>query len=473
MMKKLLTVLNTFVIINSILASGIKTDDIRGKWYLKSIVIDGVSRSPDENISPYIYFGFDSSNKFYHNGSFLIVNGKDNFSESYSFQNFYQLKSDSVKLVGPRLIGYYGTNGTTFDLRNELYGAFKYSISSNNLMLENEKISLYYEKDSVINYGLEKAVNSPDFGFDKKLIGSWRLVKMNVPDSLVEEINSSIEKAYKLKSNRGLPQKKRPEKLIEMAKQEVQRFLKDGGWTVNIGDFLENTSSYDTLSYGNFISYSDGCNRCGGYIKLFNDTLKTNNIMCKSIDCFPNFTGTFKSSSVFNNATYHFNTDTLIVEANDRASFFIPSEQAPSIKKYDFKNLNKFYQLVNLNIENKELERIVLSLIPENEIYFHLKSGSGVNPENHDCSGKNMKIYLYNNENYYMQELMSVIHENLRDFQNTFNYHCVFVRKKHGINKYLNMKELLGEKYIFNIEGNNLTFRSPNGRNFLYLKSNY
>src|SRR5665811_135812 len=120
----------------------------------------------------------------------------------------------------------------------------------------------YYEKDSVINHGLEKAVNSPDFGFDKKLIGSWRLVKMNVPDSLVEEVNRSIEKAYEKKRNRGFPQKKRPKKLIEMGKQEVQRFLQDGGWTVNIGNFLENTSSHDTLSYGNFISYSDGCNGC-------------------------------------------------------------------------------------------------------------------------------------------------------------------------------------------------------------------
>lgn len=35
------------------------------------------------------------------------------------------------------------------------------------------------------------------------------------------------------------------------------------------------------------------------------------------------------------------------------------------------------------------------------------------------------------------------------------------------------MKELLGEKYIFKIEGNNLTFLSPDNRYFLYLKSNY
>src|SRR5680860_1855972 len=145
-MKKLIIIFNTFIIINCILASvasGKKTDDIRGKWYLKSIVIDGVSRSPGDNISPYIYFGYDSSNRFYHNGSFLIVNGKDNFNESYSIQNFYQLKSDSIKLVGPRLIGYYGINGATFDLRNELYGAFKYNINSTNLLLVNEQISLY------------------------------------------------------------------------------------------------------------------------------------------------------------------------------------------------------------------------------------------------------------------------------------------------------------------------------------------
>ena len=58
-MKKLILVFNTFIIINSVLASGKKTDDIRGKWYLKSIVIDGVSASPGENISPYIYFGWD------------------------------------------------------------------------------------------------------------------------------------------------------------------------------------------------------------------------------------------------------------------------------------------------------------------------------------------------------------------------------------------------------------------------------
>jgi hypothetical protein len=125
-MKKLIIVFNTFIIINSILASGKKTDDIRGKWYLKSIVIDGVYRSPGENISPYIYFGYDSTNRFYHNGSFHVVNGNGNFNESYPFQNFYQLKDDTIKFVGPRIIGYYGIDSATFDLRNELHGAFKF-----------------------------------------------------------------------------------------------------------------------------------------------------------------------------------------------------------------------------------------------------------------------------------------------------------------------------------------------------------
>lgn len=472
-MKKLIIVFNTFIIINSILASGKKTDDIRGKWYLKSIVIDGVYRSPGENISPYIYFGYDSTNRFYHNGSFHVVNGNGNFNESYPFQNFYQLKDDTIKFVGPRIIGYYGIDSATFDLRNELHGAFKFSINCTNLLLENEKISLYYEKDSVINHGLEKAANSADYGFDKKLISSWSLVKMNVADFLVEEVNSSIEEAYKLKSNRGFPEEKRPDKLIEMGKQKVQRFLQEGGWIVNIGSFLENTNFHDTLEYGNFIDYSDGCNGCRGYIKISNNTLKAYNIMCNEIYCFPNFTGTFKSSKVFNNATYHFNSDTLVIEAIDRTSFFVPSEQTPSIKKDDYQSLDKFYQLVDLSIENKELERIVLNLIPDNEIYFHLNGGSGVNPKNRDCSGKMMRIYLYNNENYYMQQLMWVIHENFGEFRDTFNYNCVFVRKEHEINKYIDIKELLGERYIFNIEGNNLTFRSPDGRNFLYLKSNY
>lgn len=472
-MKKLITVFSTILIINAILASGIKTVDIRGKWYLKSIAIEGVSRSPGENVSPYIYFGYDSGNKFYHNGSFKIVNGKDNFNESYPFQNFYQLKDDTIRFVGPRLLDYRGIDSTSFDLHNELHGAFKFSINNTSLRLENGKISLYYEKDPVINHGLEKAANSPDYGFDKKLTGSWRLVKMNVPDSLVEEVNSSIEKAYKLKSNHGLPQKKRPKKLIEMGKQEVQKFLQHGGWIVNIGNFLENTSFHDTLEYGNFIGYSDGCNRCRGYIKVSDDTLKTYNIMCTLIYCFPNFTGAFKSSGVFNNAAYRFNADTLIIEAIDRTSFFVPSEPTPSPKKYDYTSLDKFYRLTDLSIENKELERIVLNLIPDNEIYFHLNGGSGVNPKNHDCSGKMMRIYLYNSENYYMQELMWVIHENVGELQDTFNYNCVFERKEHRINQYLDMKELLGEKYTFKIEGNNLTFRSPDGRNFLYLKSNY
>lgn len=472
-MKKLIIILNTFLIINSILASGKKTEDIRGKWYLKSIVIDGVSKSPAENVSPYIYFGYDSSNRFSHWGSFYLVDGRYEFSESYSFENFYQLEGDSVRLVGPRIESHLGIKGATFDLRNELHGIFKYSISSNNLLLENEKISLAYEKDSVINHGLEKVANSPDFGFDKKLIGSWRLVKMNVPDSLVEEVNRSIEKAYEKKYNRGFPQKKRPKKLIEMGKQEVQRFLNDGGWTISIGDFLENTSSHDTSSYGNFISYSDGCNGCRGYIRVSNDTLKTNNIMCNAAYCFPNFTGTFKNHRAFNNATYHFKSDTLIIEATDRTSFFVPSEQTASIKRYDYKSLDKFYKLADINIENKELEDAILNLLPDNEIYFHLSGGWGVNPKNKNCSGNKMEIFLYNNENYYMQDLMWVFHENFGESQDRFNYNCAFIRNENETNKYLNMKELLGEKYIFNIEGNNLTFRSPDNRNFLYLKSNY
>ena len=465
--------MGTFLIINSILASGIKTDNIRGKWYLKSIAVEGVSKSPGENISPYIYFGYDSSNRFSHWGSFYVVDGKYNFSESYSFENFFQLEGDSIKLVGPRLISHFGIKGATFDLRNEFHGAFKYSISSNNLLLENGKISLYYEKDTVINHGLERVANSPDFGFDKKLIDSWRLVKMNVPDYLVEEVNNSIEEAYKLKRNHEFPQKKRPKKLVETEKQEVQRFLKNGGWTVNIGNFLENTSSYDTLSYGNFVGFNDGCNGCGGYIKISNDTLKTYGIMCTQVYCFPNFTETFKNQRAFNNATYHFNSDTLIIEAEDRTSFFVPSEQTPPIRKYDHQSLDKFYQLVDLDIENKELERDVLNLIPDNEIYFHLNGGWGVNPKNHDCSGKIMKIYLYNNENYYMQELMWVIHENPGELQDTFNYNCVFVKKEHRINQYLDFEKLLGKQYILKIEGNNLTFSSPDNRNFLYLKSNY
>lgn len=297
----------------------------------------------------------------------------------------------------------------------------KFSINGTCLLLENEKISLYYEKDPVINHGLEKAANSPDFGFDKKLTGSWRLVKMNVPDSLVEEVNNNIEKAYKLKSNHGFPQKKRPKKLIELGKQEVQKFLQHGGWTVYIGNFLENTSSHDTSSYGNFISYSDGCNSCRGYVKVSNDTLKTNNIMCTAAYCFPNFTGSFKNHRVFNNATYHFKSDTLIIEATDRTSFFVPLEQTSSIKKYDYESLDKFYQLVELSIENKELEKTVLNLIPENEIYFHLNGGWGVNPKNNDCSGKKMEIFLYNNENYYMQDLMWVYHENFGELQDRFN----------------------------------------------------
>jgi heat shock protein HslJ len=471
-MKKLIVLLNTFIIINSILASGKKTDDIRGKWYLKTIVIDGVSRSPGENISPYIYFRYDSTNRFYHNGFFYVVNGNGNFKESYPFQNFYQIKDDTLKLVGPRLIGHFGIKGATFDLRNELHGAFKYSISSNNLLLENKEISLYYEKDSVINHGLEKASKSPDFGFDKKLIGSWRLVKMNVPDSLVEEVNRSIEKAYEKKRNRGFPQKKRPKKLIEMGKQKVQRFLKDGGWTVNIGDFVENTNSHDTLSYGNFISYSDGCNGCRGYIKVSNETLKINNIMCTAAYCFPNFTGTFKNHSAFNNATYQFKSDTLIIEATSRTSFFVQSGQTASAKN-DYKSFDKFYKLADLSIENKELEKIILNLIPENQIYFHLSGGWGINPKNNDCSGNKMEIFLYNNEHYYMQDLMWVYHENFGELQDRFNYNCAFIRNEHEINKYIDMKELLGEKYIFKIEENNLTFRSPDNRNFLYLKSDY
>ncbi|SHG05490.1 hypothetical protein SAMN05444274_1287 [Mariniphaga anaerophila] len=472
-MKKLTIILNTFLIVNSILASGKKTEDIRGKWYLKSIVIDGVSKSPAESVSPYIYFGYDSSNRFSHWGSFYIMDGKYKFSESYSFESFYQLEVDSLRLVGPRIEGHLGIKGATFDLRNELHGTFKYSISSNKLLLENEKISLYYEKDSVINYGLEKVANSPDYGFDKKLIGSWRLVKMNVPDSLVEEVNSSIEKAYKLKSNQGFPQKKRPKKLIEMGKQEVQDFLQHGGWFVNIGDFVEKASSYDTLSYGNFLGFNDGCNGCGGYIKISNDILKTYRIMCTSVYCFPNFTETFKNQKVFNNATYHFNSDTLIIEAEDRTSFFVPSEQTPTLKKYDYTSLDKFYQLVDLNIENKELEETILNLIPDNEIYFHLNGGWGVNPKNNNCSGKKMEIFLYNNENYYMQELMEVIHENGGKLQDTFNYNCVFIRKEHRINQYLDFEKLLGKQYIIKIEGNNLTFSSQDNRNFLYLKSNY
>ncbi|MBN2395367.1 MAG: hypothetical protein JXC36_02765 [Candidatus Atribacteria bacterium] len=340
-------------------------------------------------------------------------------------------------------------------------------------MLENEKISLYYEKDSVINYGLEKVANSPDFGFDKNLIGSWRLVKMNVPNTLVEEVNRSIEKAYKKKHNRRYPQKKRPKKLIKMGKQEVQRFLQNGGWIVNIGNFLENTNSYDTLSYGNFLAYNNGCNSCRGYIKISNGTLKTNNIICTLIACFPNFTGAFKSHRVFNNATYYFNVDTLIIEAKDRTSFFVPSEQTTSIKKYNNKNLNKFYQLVDVCIENKELEKNVLSLIQNNEIYFQPSDGFGVNPKDHNCSGRIMKIFLYSDENYYMQELMWVFQENYSDFRDRFNYNCMYVRKEHEINKYILINEILGEKYIIDNTGNNLTFHSTDGRNSLYLKSNY
>ncbi len=472
-MKKLITIFNTFLIVNTILASGIKTDNIRGKWYLKSIVIDGEFKSPTDNISPYIYFGYDSTNKFYHNGSFQIVNGNGTFTQSYPFQNFYQLKGDSVRLVGPRLKGHLGIKGATFDLRNELHGAFKYSISNNKLLLENEKISLAYEKDSVINHGLEKVANSPDFGFDKKLIGRWRLVRMNVPDYLVEEVNNSIEEAYKLKRNQGYPQKKRPKKLIEMGKQEVTEFLQHGGWFVNIGNFVEKAGSYDTLSYGNFIGFSDGCNGCGGYIKISGDTLKTYGIMCTSMGCFPNFTETFKNQRAFDNAIYHFKSDTLVIEAEDRTSYFVPSEPTQSARKYDHLDLDKFYQLVDLDIENKDLEEVILQLLPDNEIYFHLYSGSGVNPKDFDCRGKHMRIYLYNKENYYMKELMSVIYENVEESQDRFNYNCTFVRKEHPINEYLDFEKLLGKQYILKIEENNLTFCSPDNRNFLYLKSNY
>jgi len=72
-----------------------------------------------------------------------------------------------------------------------------------------------------------------------------------------------------------------------------------------------------------------------------------------------------------------------------------------------------------------------------------------------------------------MQDLIWVYHENFGELQDRYNCNCTFIRNEHEINKYLDMKELLGEKYIFNIEGNNLTFRSPDGHNFLYLKSNY
>src|SRR5690606_24678120 len=174
-----------------------------------------------------------------------------------------------------------------------------------------------------------------------------------------------------------------------------------------------------------------------------------------------------------NNATYHFKSDTLIIEATDRTSFFVQSDQTASIKRYDYKSLDKFYKLADISIENKELEDAILNLIPDNEIYFHLSGGWGVNPKNKDCSGNKMEIFLYNNENYYMQDLMWIYHENFGELQDRFNYNCAFIRNENKINKYLDMKDLLGEKYIFSIEGNNLTFRSPDNRNFLYLKSNY
>ena len=72
-----------------------------------------------------------------------------------------------------------------------------------------------------------------------------------------------------------------------------------------------------------------------------------------------------------------------------------------------------------------------------------------------------------------MQELMWVIHDNVGELQDMFTYNCVFERKEHRINQYLDFEKLLGKQYILKVEGNNLTFRSPDNRNFLFLKTNY
>lgn len=473
-MKKLILLLIAFLVITPLCASGKNPDDIKGKWYLKSIVIDGLTRDIEDNYSSYIYFTYDSTKRFIHLGSFQIVNGKEKFEEYASIYNYYQISGDSIKFVGPRIIDkFIGSDIVTFDLCNELYGAFNYSINSNLLQLKNEKLSLNYEKDTVFHTGLKKVVNSPDFGFDKRLIGTWNLIKMAVSDSILKEVDRNIEKSYQSKRNQRFLENKSPKELIATGKQRVRDFIKNGGWIVYIGDFVDNTCMEDSSTYGNRIGFRDGCNSYGGYIRLLNSTLKTNNIMRTLVSCFPNFTETFKNTSVFDYATYHFNGDTLIIKAKDRTSFFLPAEQTIRTKRYKSNNLNKHYRLIGLDIEDKDLERTILNLIPENEIYFQINGGWGVNSVNKSCSGKQMRIFLYNNKNYYMQYILTVFHENYKKLQDTYKYNCTYYNRKNGINKFLDLNLLLGDKYSFNIEGNNLTFKSLDGSNFLYLKSNY
>lgn len=471
-MYRLIALILAFVGINLVYANELSKNDLRGGWYLKAIVINQDTIIPPKDFVSYLYFRYDQSNSFYQNGGYRVVDGVGRF-ENTSHSNLYHLKEDSIDFVGPRKIGNRRNKNVTFDLANELFGAYHVVIDNENLVLKNDEITLNYAKDSVVNYGLERAANVPFFGFHPKLEGTWRLVKMDASKSLMQKFKQDYKEERERRIHHELSRKDFRE-WMNRGKQEVHNLLENGGWYVSIGEFVDNTSRHDSSNYGNTIRFANGCNGCSGLINSNDSTLKIQSfVLCTMQSCFPDFTGRFKSSLAFDQAAYHFNGDTLIVQAPDRISYFIRSETESSKQTAKNKNLFKYYKLVDVDLENLEKQNKILSLMPSNEIYFYFSTDGRGRLNNEDCYGRYLKIYLFNDENYYMNKLMTVVQEGIKEKEDEFRINCIDINEENELNENINLLYLLGNEYSIVMKDDELEIRSKNSSNTLHLKSNY
>lgn len=471
-MYRLIAVILAFVGVNLVYANELSKNDLCGGWYLKAIVIKQDTIIPPKAFVSYLYFKYDQSNSFYLDGGYKVVDGVGRF-ENTLHSNLYHLEEDTIDFIGPRKRVFRMAKNVTFDLANELFGAFQVGVDHDKLLLKKDKITLHYAKDSVVNCGLKKAANSPFLGFDQKLEGTWRLVKMDASKSLMQKVKQDFRDERERRLNYEISRKSF-RKLMKNGKQEVDWLLENGGWFVSIGEFVDNTSRHDSTNYGNTIRFANGCNSCSGLINSNDSTLKIQSfVLCTMQSCFPDFTGRFKSSLAFDQAAYHFKGDTLIVQAPDRISYFIRSETESSKQTAKSKNLFKYYKMVDVDLENLEKQNKILSLMPSNEIYFYFSANGGRGLKNEDCFGRHLKIYLFNDENYYMYQLMIVVQEGIKEKEDEFRINCIDILEENELNEYINLLDLLGNEYSIEIEGAELTIRSKNSSNTMYLKSNY
>lgn len=306
------------------------TDELHGKWILKQVSFNGDSYFVDsvhsryEKIEPYIYFGNTDKNEFNAFGDFISY-----FDSSDSVIGFrqmigpsmtvfsYKKKRNSISIKNFYSEEYKFFDTVRFGAFRELNGEFMFSVKNNQLSFTNDSIAFIFDEDSVFEKTVFSKVKCAKVEFDQGLVGKWNLVRLEISDSLYNDLEQKIEGIVKRMRKIKMHNTFRP-KIQERNKKtflnELQLLINSGGWLVNIDrEFVDEFNLPKEHNYGHRISYNNGCNSCGGFLNIEEGKFKIIGGVTTLVFCPSNFKGNLLDYSAFKESSYQFKNDTLVI----------------------------------------------------------------------------------------------------------------------------------------------------------------